>query len=124
MDGAHTVVGPLGQVLGGVVEVRVAHEVRGCCELRQHEQLFRGDRRTGEHLQRLVVHDYLPIASLRSGVPGLRRDQTAPDTPTTRDETYPLAALPVIDGVCVETPSENTMSELSDPRDRLLALNS
>jgi hypothetical protein len=52
----------------------------------------------------------------------VRNAQTAPEIPITSDETYPLDAFPVIDGVCDDTPSRKTMSEDSDTRDRLLAL--
>src|SRR5437899_8672697 len=59
---------------------------------------------------------------VRRLLPRPDRNQTAPDTPTTRDDMYPFVAFPVIDGVSVATPSENTMSDASDTRDRLETL--
>ena len=92
----------------------VAHEVRRCRELGEDEKLLGSDGRSREHLDGLVGH--------ASRIPDLDRGQTEPDTPTTRDETYPLVAFPAMDGVWSDTPSENTMSESSETRDRLVTL--
>src|SRR5690349_20918348 len=59
---------------------------------------------------------------VRRGLPAAAPGQTAPDTPTARDETYPFDALPVIEGVCSDTPSLKTMSELRETRDRFVTL--